>query len=67
MILSFMLQTVITCENGVLIQKQCWDGKESTITREVKDGRMVTVSIEISNDYFLMQIGPKVSIIFLPF
>lgn len=47
------VKTTITCENGVLIQKQCWDGKESTITREVKDGRMVTVSIEISNDHVL--------------
>ncbi|XP_040287762.1 fatty acid-binding protein, adipocyte-like [Bufo bufo] len=39
------VKTKMTFENGVLIQKQTWDGKESTITREVKDGRLITTCI----------------------
>ncbi|XP_066434716.1 myelin P2 protein-like [Eleutherodactylus coqui] len=39
------VMTIVTLENGVLIQKQTWDGQESTITREVKDGRMITTCI----------------------
>uniref|UniRef100_A0A8C5QV28 Cytosolic fatty-acid binding proteins domain-containing protein n=1 Tax=Leptobrachium leishanense TaxID=445787 RepID=A0A8C5QV28_9ANUR len=34
-------KTLITCDNGVLIQVQKWDGKETTIRRELKDGQMV--------------------------
>ncbi|XP_067281955.1 fatty acid binding protein 4a [Pseudorasbora parva] len=33
--------TVVTFENGKLVQKQTWDGKESTIEREVTDGKLV--------------------------
>ncbi|XP_072007739.1 fatty acid-binding protein, adipocyte-like [Engystomops pustulosus] len=36
------VQALLTFENGVLIHKQKWDGKESKITRELKDGRLVT-------------------------
>ncbi|KAG8441896.1 hypothetical protein GDO86_010903 [Hymenochirus boettgeri] len=36
-------KTTVTLENGVLIQFQKWDGKESTVTREIKDGKMMTI------------------------
>lgn len=34
-------KTKVTCDNGALIQHQKWDGKETTIRREVKDGKLV--------------------------
>ncbi|XP_078543233.1 myelin P2 protein-like isoform X2 [Lissotriton helveticus] len=34
-------KTIVTCENGALIQLQKWDDKETTIRREVKDGQLV--------------------------
>ncbi|XP_059365766.1 fatty acid-binding protein, adipocyte-like [Carassius carassius] len=37
--------TVITLENGKLVQKQTWDGKESTIEREVTDGKLIAKCI----------------------
>lgn len=37
-------QTVCSFENGVLVQHQEWDGKDSTITRKLDDGKMVVVS-----------------------
>ncbi|XP_056154961.1 fatty acid binding protein 4a [Lampris incognitus] len=33
--------TVVTLENGILVQKQCWDGKETNIEREVTDGKLI--------------------------
>ncbi|XP_040287759.1 fatty acid-binding protein, adipocyte-like isoform X2 [Bufo bufo] len=39
------VKSTMTCKDGVLIQKQTWDGKESTITREVQDGRLITTCI----------------------
>ncbi|XP_075069811.1 fatty acid-binding protein, adipocyte-like [Mixophyes fleayi] len=39
------VKTIITLENGVLKQLQKWDDKESTITRQVKDGQLVTICI----------------------
>ncbi len=39
------LQTVVTLENGKLVQKQCWDGKETNIEREVADGKLIAVRI----------------------
>uniref|UniRef100_A0A3B3TH25 Fatty acid binding protein 4a n=1 Tax=Paramormyrops kingsleyae TaxID=1676925 RepID=A0A3B3TH25_9TELE len=36
-------KTKITLENGKLIQKQKWDGKETTIEREVQDGKLIAV------------------------
>ncbi|XP_069587630.1 fatty acid-binding protein, adipocyte-like [Ranitomeya imitator] len=39
------VKSIVTLENGVLKQKQAWDGKESIITREVKDGRLVATCI----------------------
>ncbi|XP_018423489.1 PREDICTED: myelin P2 protein-like [Nanorana parkeri] len=38
-------KTIVTLEDGKLIQLQKWDGKESTITREVKNGQMITICI----------------------
>ncbi|KAJ7991603.1 hypothetical protein DPEC_G00285620 [Dallia pectoralis] len=38
--------TVFTLENGKLVQKQTWDGKESTIEREVTgDGKLIAKCI----------------------
>ncbi|KAJ1192772.1 hypothetical protein NDU88_002078 [Pleurodeles waltl] len=34
-------KTTVTCDNGALIQHQKWDDKETTIRREVKDGKLV--------------------------
>ncbi|XP_006009740.1 myelin P2 protein-like [Latimeria chalumnae] len=36
-------KTVFNLENGKLIQVQKWDGKETIIGRELKDGKMITV------------------------
>ncbi|KAJ0054799.1 hypothetical protein NL108_005301, partial [Boleophthalmus pectinirostris] len=33
-------KTVITMENGKLIQTQKWKGKETSIEREITDGKM---------------------------
>lgn len=41
---SLLLQTVVTLENGKLVQKQCWDGKETNIEREISDGKLIAVS-----------------------
>ncbi|XP_034507346.1 myelin P2 protein-like isoform X2 [Ambystoma mexicanum] len=38
-------KTIITCENGVLVQHQKWDGKETTIRRELKDGKLIVTCI----------------------
>uniref|UniRef100_A0A8C6SA97 Cellular retinoic acid-binding protein 1 n=1 Tax=Neogobius melanostomus TaxID=47308 RepID=A0A8C6SA97_9GOBI len=34
-------RTVMTLENGKLIQKQTWDGKETSIEREIADGKLI--------------------------
>ncbi|XP_075067490.1 fatty acid-binding protein, adipocyte-like [Mixophyes fleayi] len=36
------VKTIMTLDNGVLKQLQKVDGKDNVITREVKDGRLVT-------------------------
>lgn len=38
------LQTTVSLDNGKLIQKQSWDGKETSIERELSDGKLVAVS-----------------------
>lgn len=38
-------QTVISFENGKLVQHQKWDGKETTIEREIQDGILTAVSL----------------------
>ncbi|XP_075069810.1 fatty acid-binding protein, adipocyte-like [Mixophyes fleayi] len=40
-----VVKTIITLVNAVLKQVQKWDDKESTITRQVKDGRLVTICV----------------------
>ncbi|XP_056374572.1 myelin P2 protein-like isoform X2 [Hyla sarda] len=39
------VKSIFTNENGALVQKQKWDDKESTIIREVKEGRLFTTCI----------------------
>ncbi|XP_010733291.1 fatty acid binding protein 4a [Larimichthys crocea] len=33
--------SVVSLENGKLVQKQSWDGKETNIEREIADGKLV--------------------------
>ncbi|KAM6959477.1 fatty acid binding protein 4a [Aplochiton taeniatus] len=33
--------TVVSIANGILMQKQSWDGKETNIARELNDGKMI--------------------------
>uniref|UniRef100_A0A8C2ZLM3 Cellular retinoic acid-binding protein 1 n=2 Tax=Cyclopterus lumpus TaxID=8103 RepID=A0A8C2ZLM3_CYCLU len=35
-------KTTITLENGKLVQQQTWDGKKTTLEREIQDGKMTT-------------------------
>ncbi|XP_068956283.1 fatty acid-binding protein 9-like [Petaurus breviceps papuanus] len=37
------VKSIITLENGSLIQVQKWFGKETTIKRQIADGKMVVV------------------------
>ncbi|XP_028985957.1 fatty acid binding protein 4b [Betta splendens] len=34
-------KTLMTLENGKLIQKQTWDGKTTVLEREVRDGKLI--------------------------
>ncbi|XP_004549259.1 fatty acid binding protein 4a [Maylandia zebra] len=38
-------RTVVTLENGKLVQKQSWDGKETNIEREITDGKLIAKCI----------------------
>ncbi|KAL2080549.1 hypothetical protein ACEWY4_024342 [Coilia grayii] len=38
-------KTVVTLDNGKLVQKQAWDGKESTVEREISDGKLIAKCI----------------------
>uniref|UniRef100_A0A8C2RL88 Lipocalin/cytosolic fatty-acid binding domain-containing protein n=1 Tax=Capra hircus TaxID=9925 RepID=A0A8C2RL88_CAPHI len=42
-------QTVCSFTDGALVQHQEWDGKESTITRELEAGKLVVVLICVTN------------------
>ncbi|KAF3839820.1 hypothetical protein F7725_018537 [Dissostichus mawsoni] len=33
-------QTLITCENGKLVQQQTWEDKKTTLEREIQDGKL---------------------------
>ncbi|CAL8365424.1 fatty acid-binding protein, heart [Gadus morhua] len=33
--------TVVTMDNGKLVQKQTWEGKDTFIEREIEDGKLV--------------------------
>jgi hypothetical protein len=47
----YFLQTVCNFTDGALVQHQEWDGKESTITRKLKDGKLVVVSVKVLMSY----------------
>ncbi|KAJ8403016.1 hypothetical protein AAFF_G00359320 [Aldrovandia affinis] len=34
-------KTIVTLENGKLVQKQSWDGKDTILEREVADGKLI--------------------------
>ncbi|XP_071004169.1 fatty acid binding protein 4b [Oncorhynchus clarkii lewisi] len=34
-------KTLMTFENGKLVQKQTWDGKTTTLERELQDGKLI--------------------------
>ncbi|XP_058474414.1 fatty acid binding protein 4a [Solea solea] len=38
-------KTVVTLDNGKLVQKQTWDGKETSIEREISDGKLIAKCI----------------------
>lgn len=39
-------QSVVTLDGEKLVHVQKWDGKETNFVREIKDGKMVMVSIK---------------------
>lgn len=41
-------QSVVTLDGDKLVHVQKWDGKETNFVREIKDGKMVMVSIKIT-------------------
>ena len=43
-LISTHFQTLVTLENGKLVQKQSWDGKTTILEREIKDGKLIAVS-----------------------
>ncbi|XP_076593143.1 fatty acid binding protein 4b [Chaetodon auriga] len=38
-------KTIITFENGKLLQTQSWDGKKTTLEREIQDGKLTAKCI----------------------
>ncbi|XP_042281219.1 fatty acid binding protein 4b [Thunnus albacares] len=38
-------KTIFTFENGKLVQKQTWDGKTTTLEREIQDGKLTAKCI----------------------
>lgn len=41
-------QSVVTLDGDKLVHVQKWDGKETNFVREIKDGKMVMVSIKLA-------------------
>lgn len=41
-------QSVVTLDGDKLVHVQKWDGKETNFVREIKDGKMVMVSIKLT-------------------
>lgn len=37
----FFLQSVVTLDGGKLVHVQKWDGKETSLVRELKDGKLI--------------------------
>uniref|UniRef100_A0A3Q3JL26 Cellular retinoic acid-binding protein 1 n=1 Tax=Monopterus albus TaxID=43700 RepID=A0A3Q3JL26_MONAL len=38
-------KTIVTFENGKLVQKQSWDGKTTMLEREIQEGKLIAVSM----------------------
>ncbi|XP_061810513.1 fatty acid binding protein 4b [Nerophis lumbriciformis] len=38
-------KTIVTLENGKLVQKQTWDGKTTTLEREIQEGKLTAKCI----------------------
>ncbi|XP_049440670.1 fatty acid binding protein 4b [Epinephelus fuscoguttatus] len=38
-------KTIITFDNGKLVQEQSWDGKKTTLEREIQDGKLTAKCI----------------------
>lgn len=43
MALNPSLQSVVTLDGGKLVHVQKWDGKETSLVRELKDGKLILV------------------------
>jgi len=41
-------QSVVSLDGDKLVHVQKWDGKETNFVREIKDGKMVMVSIKLA-------------------
>lgn len=50
-----ILQSVVTLDGEKLVHVQKWDGKETNFVREIKDGKMVMVSIEHTENLHALQ------------
>ena len=48
MSLCVSMQNVVSLDNGRLVQRQTWDGKETTIEREVVDNKFIAVRTDLS-------------------
>lgn len=51
-------QSVVTLDGEKLVHVQKWDGKETNFVREIKDGKMVMVSIEHTEHLHALQTLP---------
>lgn len=49
-------QTVFTLENGKLVQRQMWDGKETILEREIEGGKLTAVSESTFWKAFIMHL-----------
>lgn len=62
-----LLQTLITLDdNNVLTQVQQWDGKETTITRKIEDGKLIVVS-RIFSDFYAKFVHYKWNVTYLKY
>lgn len=53
-------QTLMTFENGKLVQKQTWDGKTTTLERELQDGKLIAVRFSLYCFSHLCLVGYKI-------
>lgn len=55
MSLCFLVsQSVVTLDGDKLVHVQKWDGKETNFVREIKDGKMVMVSIMLTEHSYAL-------------